>query len=186
VDPTKPVTPVKPATCTSDEWKCAYDYAFSKGVTTMDTYAKARVNDTVTRIDLAKMLAQYSMNVLGNKLPAASSKDCSAFEEFIAAYKGTDLYDNAYYACQLGIMGINPDGTALKDFRPNDKVIRAEFATAFSRMLWGNKYEGRTPYYLGHIEALRNVKVITDDNPNLVELRGYIFLQLFRAASNVL
>jgi hypothetical protein len=33
-------------------------------------------------------------------------------------------------------MGINADGTPLKEFNPNGLVSRAEFATVFSRVLF--------------------------------------------------
>jgi hypothetical protein len=38
-------------------------------------------------------------------------------------------------ACQLGIMGINSDGSAKEDFMPNALVTRAEFGTVLSRVL---------------------------------------------------
>lgn len=45
-------------------------------------------------------------------------------------------------SCELEIMGLQSNGkTPLPEFRPNDAVSRAEFATVFSRMKWGNLYD---------------------------------------------
>lgn len=54
-------------------------------------------------------------------------------------------------------MGINHDGTALSHFEPHKLVTRAEFATVFSRVLYGNKYnQAGEDWAKGHLEALKN------------------------------
>ena len=54
-------------------------------------------------------------------------------------------------------MGIKYDGTALSSFEPNKLVTRAEFATVFSRVLYGNKYnQAGENWAKGHLEALKN------------------------------
>jgi len=107
------------------ELELAYDYAFSKGITTMDTIEKARLNDKITRAELAKVISQYAITVLG-KTPD-TSKDCSAFLPSIKKYQGQDLYDLMTTACQLNLMGIHPDQSPLSDFMPDAYVSRAEF-----------------------------------------------------------
>lgn len=60
-------------------------------------------------------------------------------------------------AYQLQIMGIHHDGTALARFEPNKLVTRAEFATVFSRVLYGSKYnQDGEDWAKGHLEALKN------------------------------
>ena len=54
-------------------------------------------------------------------------------------------------------------------FRPFDYVTRAEFATALSRMLFSTP-DG-DPYYVTHLAKLKEEKIITNDNPDLQELR---------------
>jgi hypothetical protein len=49
-----------------------------------------------------------------------------------------DLAGYIVKAYQYQIMGINADGSALEYFIPNGLVSRAEFATVFSRVLYGN------------------------------------------------
>lgn len=54
-------------------------------------------------------------------------------------------------------MGIKYDGTALSSFEPNKLVTRAEFATVFSRALYGSKYnQDGEEWAKGHLEALKN------------------------------
>ena len=60
-------------------------------------------------------------------------------------------------AYQLQLMGIKYDGTVLSSFEPNKLVTRAEFATVFSRVLYGNKYnQAGEDWAKGHLEALKN------------------------------
>ena len=65
-------------------------------------------------------------------------------------------------------------------FRPNDYVTRAEFGTALSRMLYGLA-DGKKNYYSTHLQKLMEKKIITNDNPNLRELRGYVMIMLMRS-----
>jgi hypothetical protein len=54
-------------------------------------------------------------------------------------------------------MGIHHDGTALARFEPHKLVTRAEFATVFSRVLYGSKYNhDGEEWAKGHLEALKN------------------------------
>jgi hypothetical protein len=91
----------------------------------MATIEKARLYDTITRAELAKMMSQYAVAVL--KKSPDTSKNCSAFEKSIQEYKTTDLYEYMITACQLGLMGISGTDNVLTDFMPNQYVTRAEF-----------------------------------------------------------
>ena len=46
------------------EFNNAYNFAYKYWVTTMDTINKAHMKDQLNRISMAKMLANYSINVL--------------------------------------------------------------------------------------------------------------------------
>ena len=74
-------------------------------------------------------------------------------------------------------------GQGITAFRPYDTISRAEFGTALSRVLWGDKYEGGTPYYAKHLDALKAAGIMTQiDNPeNRDEVRGYVMLMLMRS-----
>jgi hypothetical protein len=40
------------------------------------------------------------------------------------------------------------------------------------------------PYYITHLAKLKEEKIITNDNPDMQELRGYVMLMLMRSAMN--
>jgi hypothetical protein len=80
---------------------------------------------------MAKILAQfyksfYNTGATAEKAPA----------NYPDVKMQNDLKDYIELAYQHNIMGINPNGTPLTLFRPNDTVIRSEFGTALSRMLY--------------------------------------------------
>ena len=124
------------------------------------------------------MLSQYAINVLGKK-PA---------NVVVPNFKDiTSELDEEYnfwvtLAYQLGIMWINMPNNK---FRPDDLVPRAEFATALSRMLFSTPdwvYESTDIYYTNHLKKLVEEKIITNNNPDMQELRGYVMLMLMRSA----
>jgi hypothetical protein len=81
-------------------------------------------------------------------------------------------------ACQLWIMWVNMPNNK---FYPNWWVTRAEFATALSRLLYWTK-DWTEKYYSTHITKLRREWIITNTDPALWELRGYVMLMLKRVA----
>ncbi|MFZ2151084.1 MAG: S-layer homology domain-containing protein [Candidatus Absconditicoccaceae bacterium] len=156
----------------STELEGAYDYAFSKGSTTMDTIETSNVYGTLIRSHMAKMLSAWGTEVLG--LTPDTSKTC----EFTDIENQTqEMKDYILESCQLGLMGVG-----ISEFRPNDKVTRAEFGTVLSRALRGDKYDGATPYYADHLEALQDANVMNNiSTPSSFEVRGYVRLMMQRA-----
>jgi hypothetical protein len=158
----------------SREFTNAYVFAYKNGITTMNTIEKANMDGWLTRIAMAKMLSNYAINVLWKK-PAN-----------VVVPKFRDVSDelNEQYgwavtlAYQLGIMWINMPNNR---FRPFDTVTRAEFATALSRMLF-ELSDGKWAYYETHLKKLKEEGIITNDNPYLKELRGYVMIMLMRSA----
>ena len=100
--------------------------------------------------------------------------------------ESTEMKIYAKTACQLGIMWVNPNGTPSQSFNPNGTVTRAEFGTVLSRTLYGTTYNGGTPYYFNHLNALKEHNILTNTNPTLKELRGYVMLMLMRSDTKVL
>lgn len=152
------------------EFELAYEFAFKHGITTMDTIEKANMTWNLTRIAMAKMLSYYAINVLGQ------TPDTTKVCEFDDVSAQDDLgYNNwVTLACQLWFMWV-----WMKNFRPYDTVIRAEFVTALSRMLFGTP--DWDPYYVTHLQKLKSEWIITNDNPNMEELRGYVMIMLMRS-----
>lgn len=64
-------------------------------------------------------------------------------------------------------------GVGMESFEPNTVVSRAQFGTILSRALYGNQYEGSTPYYLGHLTALKTASIMNNitDPENMKEIR---------------
>jgi hypothetical protein len=74
-------------------------------------------------------------------------------------------------------------GQGITAFRPYDTISRAEFGTALSRVLWGNEYEGGTPYYANHLNALKANAIMNQiaNAESTKEIRGYVMLMLMRS-----
>ena len=80
-------------------------------------------------------------------------------------------------------MGINADGSALESFNPYGLVSRAEFATVFSRVLFGSKYNTTEwNYYDLHLAALKEAGILSNDTPTIQEVRGWVMLMMYRSA----
>lgn len=157
----------------SDEFQNAYNFAYRYGITTMNTIDKADMEWWLTRIAMAKMLSYYAINVFWQKPDETRNNKFNDIPEEL-----NSLYDNwVTLAYQLWIMWINmPDNK----FRPFDLVTRAEFGTAFSRMLY--KLADGDPYYVTHLAKLKEEWIITNDNPDMQELRWYVMIVLMRSA----
>lgn len=163
----------------SDEENAAYLYACENDITTIRNINDARLQDPLTRAELAKMLTQYTVSHV-DKRPD-TTKDCSLFNMSTAHYTD-DLPGYMTLSCQLSIMGVHPDYTPLSDFMPDKTVSRAEFGTVFSRILRGDIHEGTDQaWYQKHLAALKEAKIMTDITPDLTELRGWVFLMMYRS-----
>lgn len=153
------------------EFNDAYLFAFQNGITTMDTIQEANMTWTLIRSHMAKMMVNYAINVLGKTLD--TSRSC-IFTDM--ADQSTEMKIYAIKACQLWLMGINRT-----TFLPDRMVIRAELGSVLSRMLY-NTPESWSPYYLVHLNLLKEKGIMTNTDPNLIEMRAYVMLMLMRAA----
>ena len=153
----------------SEEFQKAYDFAYKNGITTMDSIDKANMNGYITRAEMAKMISNYAKNILW-KTPD-TTKSCLFLNSNVSA----DLVQYMTESCQLWLMW-----QWITDFRPNDYVTRAEFWTVLSRMLyWTPDWED--VYYSSHLYWLKARWIITNDDPNLQEVRWYVMLMLMRS-----
>ncbi len=123
-------------TCASvNELQSAYQFAYSNDITTMASLAQARMCDGVIRAELAKMISNYAINVLG-KTPNTDI-DCT-FNDM--REQPQDLQEAVITVCQLGLMGLDSAGKPAASFNPKQTVTRAIFGTAFSRLLYGDEH----------------------------------------------
>ena len=160
-----------------DEFVDAYSFSRINWITTVEKIQDAKMYGNLTRIEMAKMLSNYAINVLWKK------PDTSKTIKFKDVTNKMDKkYDNGVLlSYQLWIMWINVKN---KKFRPNDLVTRAEFATALSRTLFGWeewKYKSTRKYYEPHIAKLYNEWIINNTDPNMKEKRWYVMIMLMRS-----
>jgi len=166
----------------SMEEKQAYDYAYQNGITTMSTIERANINGNLTRIEMAKMISNYAINILW--LEPDKSKTCIFTD--VTPEKDATYSNWVKNACQLGLMW-----AWISKFRPYDSVTRAEFGTVLSRALNAKNIEklkelnDATPYYFNHLKYLKEEWIMKNiSNPSRLELRWQIFVMLMRADSN--
>ncbi len=166
-------TPTLGAASYSDELQGAYDYAYSIGITTQGTIDTANMYGSLIRSHMAKMMVNYAKEVLGQ------TPDTSIVCEFTdIANQSEELQGYIEEACQMGLMG-----QGITAFNPNGVVTRAQFGTVLSRALYGDTYNGGEPYYVNHLNALKDAGIMNNiDNPNMNEVRGYVMLMMQRAA----
>ena len=155
----------------------AYSFAKSNGITTTDSIDNAKMNTELTRIQMAKMLSNYAVNVLWQEPDV--SKWTIKFED--VTNKMDKQYDNAVTkAYQLWIMWQNMKNN---EFRPNDEVTRSEFASALSRLLYQTEewnYKWTWKYYIPHVAKLYNEWIINKTDPKIKEKRWYVMTMLMR------
>ena len=156
------------------EMNDAYEFAFKNWITTINNIEKTKMYSNLTRIQMAKMLSNYAINIQWKQ--PDSSKKC----QFDDISKELDVkYDEwITKACQLWIMWQN---VKRNQFRPNDIVTRAEFTTALSRMLyWIEDGKWNTKYYEPHMAKLYEEWIINKKDPKIEEKRWYVMLMLMR------
>jgi hypothetical protein len=151
----------------------------------MPTFAAARLNDTITRAEMAKIIVKYAENVLEitpSSLHSTSSITCT-FSDLNQTNE--ELQNYIIQACELGLMGLNADGkTAQPAFHPNDTLTLAEVATIISRLLRNNTYRGSEEWwYHSHLLALQKADIIPRNiDPMKQELRGNVLLILMKSS----
>ena len=149
----------------------AYYWALNNWITTQDTVKKANLGWNITREEMAKMISNYTINILW-KTPD-TTKTCL----FIDSNINPDLVESVTKSCQLWLMG-----QWVTSFKPKDSVTRAEFWTILSRALWWDKYEWWSTYYKNHLKALKAEWIMNKiDTPMNKEIRWYVILMLMRS-----
>ena len=163
-----------------EEQVAAYEWALEKGITTINDIEKARLADGLTRAELAKMMSQYMTQVLW-QTPATTEEKANYADVDESLGDLADFIQTAY---AYKIMWINADGTPLENFNPNGLVTRAEYATVFSRVLYGDKYnKAEWNYYEDHLAALKEAGILTNTTPTIQEIRGWVMLMMYRSVN---
>jgi len=157
----------------SNEMQTAYQYAYSIGITTKSPIDKADMYGNLLRSHMAKMMVNFAKYV-GGKSPDYTLP-CKFTD---IDYEKPELKGYIIEACQMRLMGV---GTSL--FHPKSLVTRAEFGTILSRAIFSSLYDGGTPYYVKHLEALQKLGIMTKTTKTSApEIRGNVMLMLQRAS----
>ena len=161
----------------TNEQKESYSFAKSNWITTTSSIKEAKMNTSLKRIEMAKMLSYYAINVLWQE--PDTSKWIFKFND--VSNKMDKQYDNwVTLSYQLWIMWQN---MPKNNFRPNDEVTRAEFVTALSRMVYNTQdWKWNVKYYEPHMAKLYNEWIISNTNPKMKEKRWYVMTMLMRSA----
>ena len=158
----------------------AYKWALENGITTMKTVEDARLGDTLTRAELAKMMVVYIAKVLW-KQPVVTG---SAIYDDVDNSLG-DLAGYIQLAYQYQIMWIDAKGNSIQSFNPNGKVTRWEYATVFSRVLFGSLFNKEwADFYTNHLKALEAAGILSNTEPTIQEVRGWVLLMMYRSSKN--
>lgn len=158
----------------------AYYYARSLNITTMPNIYMADFYGKLTRSDMAKMMVNYAKNVLGKQ--ANINIPCGFVD---IQDQSAELQEYIIEACQMGIMGVNTNGGSDNYFYPDKIVTRAEFGTAFSRVIRWNTFDGAIPFYADHLFALNNIGVMKDiTTPYGHELKWWVMVMMMRLEKN--
>jgi len=159
----------------SKEYNDAYIFAYNNKITTMPTIEEANMNWEIIRAEIAKMLANWVKKFWYYADP---NIPCSFTDTASVKW---DLATAIIESCKYWIMW-----QWITQFRPYDKITKAEVATAVSRILRWSQYDWWTPFYVNHVNALENAWVLTDSyNINSNELRWNVMTILMKA-NNIL
>ena len=160
----------------TDEELAAYKWAYEEDITTISNIKDARLREPITRAELAKMMTMFAVNVFW--------RDEVVEQDAIYPDVDSSLWDLEAYihqAYRLQIMGINADGSQLENFLPNDLATRAEFATVFSRVLFGNRFnQWWDNWFAQHLYILKKAKVLNNNVPQEKEIKMNVILTLYR------
>ena len=152
------------------EVQTAYEYAYTNNVTTVDNIDAANPFGLATREQAAKQFVNIA-KAINPAIVADDSADCSFVD---LGNADATLVPYITEVCQMGIMGQNMPG---HKFLPFNTVDRAQVATMLSRIIWGDKYDGGTPWYAAHMEALKDAGIMNNiSNPTAPTARYEIWL----------
>ena len=161
----------------SDEENQAYLWACEKWIVSPNNIMKAGLTNPLTRAELDKMMSIYSKQLLGRTYVV---NETVSYPDVDSRLGNLAYYIQEWY--KLQIMWIHANGVALNNFLPNLLVTRWEFGTVFSRVLYGSKYNiDGANYYEKHLQVLKDAGILTNTNPTLTELRGWVLLMLYRS-----
>lgn len=169
----------------SSEYQDAYNYAYAMWITTQNSIYNANMEWNLTRIAMAKMVANFALHDLWLK------EDTSLNCNFSDVSQSLDAQYNYWVseACRLWLMWLD-NGKVSANFNPYGTVTRGQLATVLSRALSKANNETVTewtPYYVPHLQYLYKKWIIKNtSSPQYyeVEKRWNLMLMMSRASKS--
>ncbi len=158
----------------------AFDRAVSQGIVKNVPQSQANLDKEITRLQAAKVITNYAKKVKWVIITSRSECKVSDYNDANLIPAGEVQYVKA--VCDMGIMGVNPDGTMKDTFMSSKTLTRGEFATMLSRHLYGsaNEATNNEAFYKKHLAALKTNGIITNDKASMTELRGWVLIMFKR------
>jgi len=170
---------------TDQELNEAFQRAYRWNITNKCPITEARLEYPIIRMEAAKMISMFTMQVLGIH-PNTNKAWCDEYPDIMTLSPEMRFF--AKTSCQLDLMGLKHDGKTPDElFNPKDKVTRAQFGTMLSRLIYGDKYniyegeEEKYQRYEKHLNALNKDNIMKKiEKPLILEERGRVMLMFYR------
>ena len=158
----------------ADEYYNAYKRAYDNWLIDKKYITKKWIKTELTRIEASRLLSNFAINILWRTWDASRERMFIDVSEYLDS-----LYENSVSASyKLWIMWINIPNN---EFRPFWIVLRSEFITALSRMMYWTM-DWSDIYYSTHLKLMKDLWVIKYANPDIVETVWYALLILKRSS----
>ena len=151
-------------------------------ITSAKSIEDARLDDYITRSELAKMLVLFKSKTINkeNKETVIEKNECKDYTDTENIWYEMKWYTKL--ACEFWIMWIWSDWkTQLEKFNPHKKVTRAELSTVISRLLYWTEYNVIWwDYWVKHLAKLHADWFINNLDYSINETRKNVFIILNR------
>ncbi len=161
----------------------AHEWLYKNWLTKYINASDARLGDSLTRSEMAKLSSIFATNVLWETPDESKQEFCSQFAD-ISKLNG-EMRDYVIKACELWYMWYQSNGVdGLVNFRPYSPVTVAEASVIVSRMKWWNQNasSGKN-WYKWHLYAAYNHRLLDDIRNSYRNItRGETFEMFYRAS----
>ena len=158
--------PDTPADTPVDEpkWEIfdVHKWAYENWLTKFGDINDARMNDPITRSEMAKISSIFDTNFLGKTPDESKESECSSYPDI--QNMGGDLHYFVVQSCELKNMWYSYDNeNHIENFMPYNPLNVAQASVILSRMAWWKKYIiGPEKWYQWHMYAVYEHVLIDD------------------------
>jgi len=160
-----------------------HEWLYKNWLTKYINASDARLGDSLTRSEMAKLSSIFATNVLWETPDESKQEFCSQFAD-LSKLNG-EMRNYVIKACELWYMWYQSNGVdALVKFRPYSPVTVAEASVIVSRMMWWNQNasSGKN-WYKWHLYAAYNHWLLDDiRNPYRNITRWEAFEMFYRTS----